>query len=262
LLLLTGFLQRADAQQPTSTTQVPGISLNYSQVMTEMALIRSNFIPDTTGYVSCYLGIYYSTQSAPATYLDSLFGQFKLAGGMASTRLANTTTLQQDSVLLVLYNDDSTMMAGPLDTSGNSTGKQFMLNTLDSNFIADNASNVTLNVQNGIKTMAFTFDDSSRYYNCSLVYDSVSYIPKSLSYVLRGSKIGEDGQPPVDGSLVTIFFTGYSRSPFDTTGMNVYNYISIGTNGKVSIQPAYSSYSLVQTADFQASNISDNQPPQ
>src|SRR5882757_3211365 len=89
-------------------------NIDYSQAMTELALIRNNFVTtDTTSFVSCQIGYYYSMESAPATYLDSLFGQYKMtAGSHLYMKLGNTETIQGDTSMACLYNNDSTMMVG------------------------------------------------------------------------------------------------------------------------------------------------------
>ena len=228
-------------------------SIPYSQVMTELALIRNNFVTtDSTSFVSCQVAYYYSMESTPTNYLDSLFGQYKMtAGTHLYMKLGNTETIQGDTSLAVLYNNDSTMMVGrpnPANPVGPTEESLFML---DSGFVAYNVSAITLTTQAGLKTMVFTFTDSSRYYNCKLVYDSATYMPKSLSYILRSSKMAEAGQPVPDGAQVTIFISGFSRSPFDTSLLNMNRYFTIGADGTVTLQPAYNNYNLVQTADFQ-----------
>jgi hypothetical protein len=224
----------------------------FSQVMNDITLVRNSFRAESGTYTSCQVMYDYSMESTPSHYLDSLSWQYKLAGSTRYTKIGNTETIQNDSAVVTLYNDDSTLMAGPVNT-GIRSGEELFLNQLDSDFIAQNASSVTITSLARVKTMAFTFADSSRYYNCKLVYDSVTYIPKSISYILRSSKMSESGQPPADGAVITILFTGYSTAAFDTTALNVNRYITIGTGGKATVQAAYGTYNFIQTADFPVS---------
>lgn len=228
-----------------------GQTATYSDVMYEMGMMQKNFRNDTSNYTSCVVGYYYSKESTPTAYLDSLWGQFKLSGNSRYTRIGNTETIQNDSVVVMVYNDDSTLMAGPV-TPDNLTpaGQELFVNNLDSAFIAGNTDSVTITTLNGLKTLFFVFNDSSRYYNCKLVYDSATYIPKSLSYILRSSKIPETGQSPTDGALITIFFLGYSHAAFDVSALNIGKYITIGSDGTASAQPAYSHYNFIQTSVF------------
>ena len=227
-------------------------NIDYSQAMTELALIKNNFVTtDTTSFVSCQVGYYYSMESAPTTYLDSLFGQYKMtAGTHLYMKLGNTETIQGDTSMAVLYNNDSTMMVGRPSPANPISPTEESLFMIDSGFVAFNVSSITLTTQAGSKTMVFNFTDSSRYYNCKLVYDSATYIPKSLSYILRSTKMAEAGQPVPDGALVTIFISGFSRSPFDTSLLNMNRYFSIGADGTVTLKPAYNNYNLVLTANF------------
>ncbi|HWK02512.1 MAG TPA: hypothetical protein VNS58_02705 [Puia sp.] len=228
-----------------------GQTATYSDVMYELAMMQSNFKTDSSNYTSCVVGYYYSKESTPTAYLDSLWGQFKLSGGSRYTRIGNTETIQNDSVVVLVYNDDSTLMAGPVSPDNLAPMAQgLFVNNLDSAFIAGNTDSVTITTLNGLKTLFFVFNDSSRYYNCKLVYDSATYIPKSLSYVLRSSKTPETGQPTGDGALITIFFLGYSHAAFDVSGLNTGKYITIGSDGKAAAQPSYSHYNFIQTSDF------------
>jgi len=225
----------------------------YSQVMEEIGKVRNNFKADSGGYVSCRVNYYYSLESTPSKYLDSLKGLFQLAGASQYNRIGNTETIRNDSEAIVVYNDDKTIMAGP-SGSNNGGGHELFVDNLDSAFVDGNTDSVTIATQTGITTMSFYFNDSSRYYNCKLIYDAVSYIPRSLSYILRSSKASVAGEPPRDGALITILFPGYSRKAFDTSALNINKYIQIGPDGKATAQAAYSTYNLIQTASFRTND--------
>jgi len=235
-----------------SMTTTKGQTASYSQVMNDLERVRDHFKPESGRHVSCRVNYYYSMASDPVHYLDSLTGLYQLAGDSRYSRIGNTETILSDSVMIIVYNDDRTMMAGPFVRQGSAgtSGGDIFLNNLDSGFVARNAVALTITASAGVKTMTFHFSDTSRYYNCSLTYDANSYIPRRLAYVLRGASGPETGSENREKALVTIFFSAYSNTPFDNSALRVNKYITIGMNGKAFAQPAYTSYHFVQTANF------------
>jgi hypothetical protein len=185
----------------------------------------------------------YSSESKPTAYIDSLKGIYKVSGSDKYLKIANAETVQNDSIVLSIYNDDKVLML--TNSSPNmSTSQNLMVGNMDSAFVARNAKSVTITLKNGLKTMSFVFSDSSQFYNCQLVYDAKTYVPASLSYILKTSKSHESNKPPADGALITIRYSGYSNASFDTSILKVNNYVVIA-NGGVSSKPNYSGYNLI-----------------
>lgn len=244
LLLMLGAGQTVNGQQ-----------ISYHRVMEETGKVRESFKANKGTYVSCGVMYYYSTESKPTHYLDSLKGLFRMTGGVLYNKIGNTEMIRNDSVSVVLYNDDKTILAGPVALTTTLSGHDLFVDNLDSAFVDGNVDSVVSKEANGLKTMSFYMNKSSRYYNCTLVYSSTTHVPMSLSYVLRSTKVAEIGAQPRDGSLITILFSGYSRAAFDTSLVSIDKYIRIGADGKAKAQTAYGSYNLIQTASFR---VSDN----
>jgi hypothetical protein len=220
---------------------------SYNEVMHDLILIQQTFMPAEDSYVSCAVSYLHSMQSTPGKYLDSLQGQYKAFGTRRYNKIENTESIQNDSLIVVVYNDERSMLVLPASMSiGKKPGT--FINAMDSAFIASNASYIQITQKGGVKTMTFQFAESSRYYNCTLVYDAKTYVPRSVSYILRSSLIPETGQPPRDGSLITILFRGYSNAAFDNSILNVNKYVTINAAGKASLQPGYSGFEYMQGA--------------
>jgi hypothetical protein len=230
-----------------------GQKASYSLVMGEIGKVRKNFKADSGAYVSCRVNYYYSMESTPLQYIDSLAGLFKLAGEAQYNKIGNTETVRNDSATVVVYNDDNTIMAGP-STADKAVAHELFVDNLDSAFVDCNSDSLTIVTRSGLTTLSFYFNDSSRYYNGTLVYDAASYIPQRLSYILRSSKAAETGEAPRDGALITILFSGYSHKAFDTSTLNINKYLRIGPDGKAKPQAAYSRYNLVQTGNFRVND--------
>ncbi len=221
---------------------------SYYDIMHDMGLIQQNFNADSGTYVNCSMSYLYSMESTPLKFIDSLQGQYKAAGSLRYVRIAHTESIQNDSVNLTLYNDDKVMLAAAKRKRDKTQMGQagLMINNMDSVFIATNADSVKITQRANQKIMTIYFTASSPYYKGTLIYDATTYVPFSLSYILRQTKIGESGQPAPDGNLITVRFTGYSKSAFDASSMNVNNYIQIDATGKATSQAAFRAYNLIQ----------------
>jgi hypothetical protein len=218
---------------------------SFSEVMHDLNLIQQNFRVPEGSYVSCSISYLYSRESRPDTYLDSLPGLYKSSGSSRYTKIGNTEAIQNDSLLLAVYNDDKAIVASPVSYATRNDHGLF-LNKVDSAFVATNVRAASITESHGLKTMFFYFTDSSLYYNCNLVYDADTYIPQTISYIFRSTKLAESGKPPSDGGVITIRFSEYSRAAFDTSLLSINKYINPNTGPKAALQPAYSGYSIFQ----------------
>jgi hypothetical protein len=218
--------------------------------MKELGLIQKNFQTQKGEYASCSISYLYSKESAPHKYLDSLPGLYKSSGNTRYTKIGNTEAIENDSVAVAVFNDSKTIMTSPVSAErGNDQG--LFLNKIDSAFVGRNSKTVTIVQKSGIKTMTFLFTDSSQYYNCIVVYDAKTYIPQTISYILRDTKLSESGKPPGDGGVITLRFTGYTHSAFDASLLNVSKYVNIAAGQKNALQPAYRGYNLYQKGNIQ-----------
>src|SRR5450432_2169604 len=221
---------------------------SYSEIMKELNLIRQKFVTSPGGYMSCNMSFLYSSESKPTAFIDSLKGIYKVNGSDRYLKIANAETVQNDSITLSIYNDDKVLMVTK-PSQNMSGGQNLMVGNMDSAFVVRNAKSVTITQKNGLKTMSFVFSDSSQFYDCQLVYDSKTYIPVSLSYILKTSKSHESFKPPADGALITIRYSGYSNASFDTSILKVNHYVVIA-NGGVSSKPGYSGYNLIHQGEI------------
>jgi hypothetical protein len=234
-------------------------TIQYTDALNEIGAMWNAVLNGQFTYLSFQTMIYYSTESNPTTYLDSLPAIFKLAGPGRYTKIGNTETIQNLTQIVYLYNDDSTLITSPvvidsLSPYPSAAGQEFILNNLDSNFIMANVDSMTVSIQNGVKSLEFYFNDSCRYYNCIAKYNPTTYMPISFSYILRSSKATETGEMNGDGAIVTMVFSNFSTAAFDTTPLNTWTYIYIGSDGKAGPQPAYGAYTFIQTANFPTGN--------
>jgi hypothetical protein len=218
---------------------------SYKEIMHDLKGVQKNFSTPEGSYASCLVIYLYSTQSSPSTYVDSLNGQYKSFGQNHYTKIGNTETIQNDSMALVVYNDDKLIMGGAIASSPRKDRGLF-LSAMDSDFVAHNAGVMTISRTGGLKTMEFRFNDSSQYYNCRLIYDAETYVPKSIRYMLRKSIKSGVAIPTTESGLITIEFSGYSSAPFDRSVLNVNKYVRVTEAGKGTLQPAYSNYQWIE----------------
>jgi hypothetical protein len=218
---------------------------SFSDAMGELTRIQQHFLPDPNAYISCRVSYYYAKESSPQHYLDSLPGQYRATHDARYSKIANTETVQDDSMLLLVYNDSHEILVNAVSPRS-ANQRSLFINTMDSAFVARNAASISIVQNGGFKNMSFHFSDSSRFFNCDIKYDAVSYLLQSVAYVLKTSKIAESGKPPADGDIISIRFSNYSETPFDPSTISVAKYISLNSEHKASLQPAYSSYSLYQ----------------
>lgn len=229
------------------STRSLGQNVTYFEVMRDLQRIQKNFTSDSGQYVVCNMTYLYSMESTPLKFIDSLQGQYKSAGHLRYVRIAHTETIQNDSLVLTIYNDDKVLLAVRKPVGSNAhMGQGLLLYNMDSAFIADNVDTATFILSGNQKTMNFRFNSSSQYYNCSLIYNALTYVPISLAYILRQTKISESGKPPQDGNLITIKFSGYSQATFDASSLNVNKYVQLNTNGNVTAQTSYGSFNIIQ----------------
>jgi hypothetical protein len=219
----------------------------YFEVMRDLKRIQQNFLIDSGQYVACTMTYLYSMESTPLKYIDSLQGQYKSAGRIKYVRIAHTETIQNDSMIMTIYNDDKVIVAVRKPVSSFvHMGEGLMLNNMDSAFIAGNADSITIKLSGNQKIMNFRFNPSSQYYNCTLIYNASTYVPISLAYILRQTKLSESGKPPSDGNLITIKFSGYNQAAFDASSLNINKYIQVDSKGSAVAQTAFSSFNIVQ----------------
>ncbi|TDX02074.1 hypothetical protein [Dinghuibacter silviterrae] len=209
-----------------------------TKALKEISLVGDRFRPEPGAFVSCNVDYTYALASDPSHTLDSLTGVYRLWGSTRFTRIGHTETLQDDSTVVVAYHDDHVLMAGPY-IPGASAGKDMFFGSLDTAVLAK----ADISLTKGAITIRFP--DSTRHYNCTLVYDPSTHIPKSMTYVMPASPSGP--------ALVTMRFSAYSRAPLDTASLNVRTYIKVGMDGKAQAQPAFSGYRFIQTANFPVS---------
>jgi hypothetical protein len=214
----------------------------YAEAMRTIESIRRLFAPGPGIFVSCRVDYTYALASDPTHRLDSLTGAYRLWGKMRFTRIGHTETLQDDSAVVVAYRDDHMLMAGPY-VPGKSANKDMFFGSLDTAVLAK--ADVALSKDRGIGAITFRFPDSAKHYNCTLLYDLSTYVPRSMTYIMPGG--------PQGSALVTMYFSAYSREAFDTTALSIRTYIRVGSDGKAQVQPAFSGYRFIQTANFPVS---------
>jgi len=219
--------------------------INYSGIMHDLGLIQKAFKTDfENAFLSCNIKYLYSMESAPQKYLDSLAGLYKANGHSRYTKISKTETVENDSVVLVVYNDDKTIIASSPIYSKNT--QSLMLSNIDSVFVAANLDSVDIKQKQGQKIMSFHFTHQSAYYSCKIFYDATTYVPHKITYILKSSKVPEAGKPQRDGAVITIEFSGYNSTSFDRSVVDAEKYISILPEGKAVIKPAYNDYKLLQ----------------
>ena len=224
-----------------------GQNASYFEVMQELQRVQNNFESPAGGFLSCNMTYQFSMESTPAKIMDSLQGQFKSSSAIKYLKIGHTETVQNDSLVITIYNDDKVIMVVPIAPFSSPHSKQgLLLGDLDSSFISSNVKDVAIIQKGNLKTLSIHFNDSSKYYNCSLVYNATTYLLQSMSYILKQSKIGESGKPTPDGALITIKYSAFSKSSFDLTTLNAGKYIAVDGKGKASVQSAYKGYNVVQ----------------
>jgi len=216
-----------------------GQKASFSQIMADLGRMQQNFLPTDSGYISCSIQYLYSKESTPTIYTDSIKGIMKAYQSFRYSKIMNTETLENDSMVLSVYNDSKTIVATPAVRKKGD--QRILLLSMDSSFIINNVASATVADKNGQRTLSLTFNDSSLYYRCTMIYDTTNYFPRGIAYILRSTKLSESGKPAKDGGVITIRFTNYSTAPFNTAFLNTDSYVIISTR---KLKAAYAGYTL------------------
>jgi hypothetical protein len=220
---------------------------DFYDVMHDLQLVKQSLQSDSGQYVACNMTFLYSMESTPLKFIDSLQGKYRSAGRLRYVSMANMENIQNDSMVLTIYNDDKVLMVvKKVASSDVHMGQGLLLNNIDSGFIMKNVDTVSITISGSLKIMKFKFTASSPYYNCVLTYNATTYVPASLTYILKQSKLAESGKPVPDGSLITIRYSGYTTAAFDPSFLNVNKYIQMDIQGKASAQSTYGSFNVIQ----------------
>lgn len=218
--------------------------VNYAQmqeIITDFKKIKQQ-CNDSAG-ISFTMKYLYSKESKPAQYLDSLTCLFKTKNGWCYSKIANTEVVQDDSVCVTIYLLEKLIMVG---NKVKERTNNLLLDSWDSSFVSNNIDTAYTGTTGNEKTMHFRFKQTSPFYNCSMVYDKISFLPKRFSYIMKSSKVPEKDKSDRDGVVITVLFRNYKKGQISDDFFSTGKYVQV-VNGSAQLQPQYKQYHFLQT---------------
>jgi len=220
------------------TVSVP--AQDFSKTMQEIEKIKGAY--KAGGWLSYQMKYLYSKESAPAKYLDSLTGNFKMHDSSYYGKMAKIEFLQNATASIAVYNQDKIIM---LNKPAKQEDKLMPLATWDSVFVAYNMDTTLITDKGNVRTLQFKFAPEANYKNFQIQYDIKTY--RLTKLVITTKQVPVDnggGQVKQDGNIVTILFSNYSETAFDAAVFSEKKYMQI-EGGQWATTAAYNSYRLV-----------------
>jgi hypothetical protein len=215
-------------------------SQDFTKTMSEIEKIQAAYKGE--GYLSYTMKYMYSKESAPTKFLDSLSGNFKTHDSSFYGKLGKIEFLQNAKYNLAVYNQDKILM---INKPVKSENKLMPLADWDSVFVAFNMDTTTITDKGNTRTLEFIFAPQANYKNFSIQYDVNTYLLKKLVFTMKQPPTDNGpGQTKQDGNIVTILFSGYNKTAFDTNIFSEAKYI-VNQDGQLAATGGYGNYRLV-----------------
>ncbi len=223
---------------------LPASAQLYSKLAQECYKMYNVFTD--TGYLSYTIKYYYSTEKKPATYTDSVITSMKMHQGNYYGKFKTTEYMQNSQYLLSIYSANTAIMVSN-PVIRNAT--VMPLAKFDSAFLAREIDSAWITETGNVRAIKFRFTDSSAFKNYTINYDKTSYQLQAITYSLKQKYFNKADTAYLPANpLITILFTGYSKTKFSDTLFDHTKYIQKDTAaGQFKGVGKYSSFEILST---------------
>ena len=200
-----------------------------------------------TGYVSFDVKYRYANIAAPAKYLDSVQGSFKMNRGQYWYRLENTESISNDSEVVTVFNDDKLIYIANAATV-KSANPLAMIDSV----IYDNQYSSTAIVKSKTQDV-ITIDFNPGFPYKKIVYyidNSSGFITKMIA-LIQADQLNDPGtknmfDKTVDYGILQVDFSNYKTTGSSATDFSSTRYVS--KSGKIyQAVSAYATYQIINS---------------
>jgi len=187
----------------------------------------------------------YANEDKPAVYLDSLKGSFKVHGNRYAYILDNTEFLGNDSLNLVVFNEDKIIYVnGPsIAQSANP------LAMIDSVMMINQYSNVTLTSSGNIQKITIDFSPGFMFKKAEYIIDPVSGLITRMKAIIHSVEMYDPAVKPMfnktaEYGILEVRFSNYKTNAFTDAAFSETRYI-LKSGHQYKGAAAYSNYQIL-----------------
>lgn len=215
----------------------------YDKLVKECYKMNSVFTD--TGYQRFTVKYYFSTEKKPAIYTDSITASLKIHQGNYYGQFRTEEYMQNKQYLVTVFTSNgSIMVSNPVKRN---TALVAIAN-LDSAFLANDIDSAWVTETSTARTIRFRFTNTSVFKDYSITYTKANYQVQKIVYALKQQMLNSAdtvGMPA--NPLITIQFSGYSKTAFSDTVYDHNRYVIKDSTGNFKGRGSYSSYEVIST---------------
>ncbi|MBS4065891.1 MAG: hypothetical protein KGZ74_15130 [Chitinophagaceae bacterium] len=198
-------------------------------------------------YLSFNVQYLYSYFKEPETYIDTVYGSYKLSKNKYWAKMDDVEFIQNDSLLIAVYPEDRVLLinrAVPNWVDMISNWEKLWQQQKSKLQAAVDKSSAT-----GKIVLNYTGD--SIYKRVEIWYNQTTFLTERLVFVIKQPQFlmedGDEEKLSDDFSIIEVRLTAYDSKPFEPFIFSTANYINT-VNGKVTPSSKYKEYTILSGA--------------